>query len=367
MEFSAFDYQCMALALKLAEKGLYTTHPNPRVGCVVADSGQVLGQGWHRAAGEEHAEVAALGQAGAASRGATAYVTLEPCSHEGRTGACADALVAAGISRVVAAVSDPNPEVSGSGLERLRQAGVQVELGLLESAARELNAGFFSRMTRGRPWVRVKCAQSLDGRTALRDGQSKWISSEQSRLDVQHWRARSDAILTGIGTVRADDPNLTVRLSNDSRQPLRVVADSKFSIDAQSRVLLSPGRALIVGSLAGPALDLLTKAGVECLVVGEDEQGEGVGLPGLLRALAEREINEVQVEAGSTLCGNLLKQGLVDEIVLYQAPLLLGVDARPAFAIGPLDSMAQGIHLEILETVRMGRDWRIRLRPMTDE
>ena len=366
MDFSGFDHECMSLALKLAEKGLYTTHPNPRVGCVIADSHRVLGQGWHEAAGREHAEVGALGQAGDAARGATAYVSLEPCSHEGRTGACANALVKAGIARVVAAVSDPNPEVSGKGFERLRQAGVRVEMGLLESQARALNAGFFSRMLRGRPWLRVKAAQSLDGRTALHNGESRWISSEQSRRDVQHWRARSDAILTGIGTVRADNPRMTVRRPDNIRQPLRVIVDSKFSIDTGSRILESPGEALVVGLAPGPELDRLSRAGVECLAVGGHDEATGVDLNALLGALAERQINEVQVEAGSTLCGALLTGGLVDEILLYQAPLLLGVDAAPAFSFGPLDSMAQGLHLEIREIVRIGPDLRMRLIPETN-
>jgi len=363
MKFSGFDHECMSLALRLAEKGLYTTHPNPRVGCVIADSERMLGQGWHRAAGQEHAEVGALGQAGKSASGATAYVTLEPCSHEGRTGACADALVRAGIARVVAAVSDPNPAVSGKGFERLRQSGVRVETGLLENQARELNAGFFSRMLRGRPWVRVKAAQSLDGRTALHNGESRWISSEQSRQDVQHWRARSDAILTGIGTVRADNPRMTIRRPDAAGQPLRVIADSGFSIDMNSLILQAPGRALVVGCSPGPDLDRLSKAGVDCIAVGSSSQSGRVNLPALLGALAEREINEVQVEAGSILCGALLTSKLVDEIVLYQAPLLLGVDAPPAFSVGPLESMAQGVHLEVREIVRTGPDWRIRLFP----
>jgi diaminohydroxyphosphoribosylaminopyrimidine deaminase/5-amino-6-(5-phosphoribosylamino)uracil reductase len=226
-----------------------------------------------------------------------------------------------------------------------------------------LNAGFFSRMLRGRPWVRVKAAQSLDGRTALHNGESRWISSEQSRQDVQHWRARSDAILTGIGTVRADKPRLTVREPGVARQPLRVIADSGFSIDANSQILQPPGAALVVGCFPGPDLDRLSTAGVECLAVDGNGQSGGVNLHALLEALAERGINEVQVEAGSTLCGALLASGVVDEILLYQAPLLLGVDAPPAFSIGPLESMAQGVHLEVREIVSIGPDLRIRLFP----
>lgn len=362
MEFSRFDHECMALALRLAEKGLYTTHPNPRVGCVIARGGRVIATGWHRAAGADHAEIVALGAAGDSTAGATAYVTLEPCAHQGRTAACADALVEAGIERVVAAVADPYPEVDGAGFTHLRNAGVRVDVGLMERQARELNAGFFSRLSRGRPWVRVKTAQSLDGRTALGSGESKWITSEASRRDVQHWRARSDAILTGSGTVRADDPNMTVRLEGFARQPLRAIADSRFRIDPGARVLDPPDGAAVFGCERNAGTERLLEAGVECVVLNDDGSGR-VDLPALLARLAEWSINEVQVEAGAVLCGALLDQGLVDEILVYQAPRLLGVGAPPAFAIGPLESMTQGVHLEVLETVKTGPDWRIRLRP----
>lgn len=362
MAFSRFDHECMALALRLAEKGMWTTHPNPRVGCVIADSGSVLGRGWHRAAGENHAEVNALGEAGPAARGATAYVTLEPCAHKGRTAPCADALLEAGVSRVVAAVADPNPEVDGVGFQRLRDAGVQVELGLMEAQARELNCGFFSRLHRGRPWVRVKTAQSLDGRTALGSGESQWITCEASRRDVQNWRAQSDAILTGGSTVRIDNPRMNVRLENAVRQPRRVIADSRFNIDPQSAILKPVESALVFGCVRSPAMDALKDQGVECVVVEDDGNGR-VSLVALLAGLAERNINEVQVEAGGTLCGALLSQGLVDEILLYQAPRLLGVDAPPAFAIGPLETIAQGVHLEVREVVRTGLDLRIRIVP----
>ena len=361
MSFSRFDHKCMALALRLAEKGLYTTHPNPRVGCVIADSSRVIGTGWHHAAGEDHAEIIALKEAGTAATGATAYVTLEPCAHQGRTGACTDALLEAGVARVVAAVSDPFPEVDGKGFNRLQSGGVQVECGLMKTQARALNAGFFSRIERGRPWVRIKSAQSLDGRTALASGPSKWITSEQSRLDVQTWRARSDAILTGVGTVNADNPRMTVRIAGITKQPLCVIVDSEFRTDVESRVLESPQRVLIVGCIPGPGKDMLVDRGVECLVVGREGPEGRTSLPQLLQALCERGINEVQVEAGSTLCGALLSQGLVDEILLYQAPRLLGIDAPPAFAIGPLETIDQGVHLEVREIIRTGPDWRIRL------
>lgn len=362
MDFSPFDHECMALALRLAAKGLYTTHPNPRVGCVIADGDRVVGSGWHRAAGEPHAEVVALQEAGPEAAGATAYVTLEPCAHQGRTSPCTEALVRAGISRVVAAVGDPNPLINGKGFALLRGAGIKVDTGLMEAQARELNNGFFSRMRSRRPWVRVKVAQSLDGRTALGTGESQWITSEASRLDVQHWRARSDALLTGAGTVRADDPRLTVRDVVLEHQPLRVVVDSGFGIDPGSRILDPADTALVVGCKRGPRMGVLEDQGVECLVVEDDSDGR-VSLPALLRELAARSINEVQVEAGATLCGSLLVQGLVDEVLLYQAPCLLGEDARPAFAIGPLESMADRVHLDVRETVRTGPDWRLRLYP----
>lgn len=361
MSFSSFDHECMALAMRLAAKGLYSTHPNPRVGCVIADAGKVLACGWHRAAGQAHAEILALAEAGSAARGSTAYVTLEPCSHHGRTPPCTEAMIEAGIRRVVVALADPNPAVDGRGIARLREAGVEVEGGLTEELARALNAGFVKRMAEGRPWVRVKCAQSLDGRTALKSGESRWISSPQSRRDVQHWRARSDALLTGIGTVVADDPRMTVRLGGDARQPLRVIADSRFRIEPESRILQQPGRALVVGCAFNPMPRPLLDRGIECLAL--PGHGQQVDLPALLRALAEREINEVQVEAGSALCGALLDQRLVDEILLYQAPVLLGDQAPAAFRIGPLESMDERVHLEVLETVRVGPDWRIRLKP----
>lgn len=362
MKFSSFDHECMALALRLAEKGLYTTHPNPRVGCVIADAGRVLGKGWHRAAGEAHAEIMALRDAGSAAAGATAYVTLEPCVHEGRTAPCADALVDAGVARVVGAVADPNPEVDGKGFEHLRRAGIEVEEGLMESQALELNAGFFTRMVKRRPWIRVKAAQSLDGRTALGNGESQWISSGASRQDVQRWRARSDAILTGVGTVLADDPRMTVRLGEVEHQPLRVILDSRFRVEPGLKILEQADSVLIVGCTPSPRLEALEALGAECMLVGDDGHGR-VGLPALMRALGERPINEVQVEAGSTLCGALLAAGLVDEVLVYLAPCLLGEGAPPAFSFGPLESMAERVHLGVREIVRTGQDWRIRLTP----
>ena len=367
MQFSSFDHECMTQALRLAEQGLNTSHPNPRVGCVITQSERVVGTGWHRAAGEDHAEIGALKDAGSDARGATVYVTLEPCAHTGRTGACTEALIEAGVGRVVAAVTDPFHEVSGKGINRLRAEGIQVDTGLMQQQALALNAGFFSRIQRGRPWVRVKSAQSMDGRTALSNGESKWITSEASRADVQNWRARSDAILTGIGTVLADDPRMTVRSGDVIRQPLRVVLDSQFRISNSAQILNPPDRALVIGCHAGTAMNQLGTNGVECIVAPADPVSSGVDLKCALEVLGEREINEVQVEAGGQLCGALLAAGLVDEILLYQAPVLLGVDAAPAFSIGPLETMAQGVHLEVLDTTRIGPDTRYRLAPRQED
>jgi diaminohydroxyphosphoribosylaminopyrimidine deaminase/5-amino-6-(5-phosphoribosylamino)uracil reductase len=368
--FSRFDHECMAEALRLARQGLYTTDPNPRVGCVIADGAQVSGRGWHAAAGGPHAEIAALQDAalrrpGASLRGQTAYVTLEPCSHHGRTPPCADALVAAGIARVVIACPDPNPRVNGGGVARLRAAGVEVQSGLMAEAAAALNCGFLKRMQAGRPWVRVKSAISLDGRTALRSGESRWISGEASRRDVQHWRARSSAILTGIGTVLADDPRLDARLEgaaeSDVLQPLRVVADSRWRTPPGSRLLQDPARTLLAGDRDRPVPAALQALGARCLPL--PPRSGRVDLEALLRALAELEINEVQVEAGARLCGALLGAGLVDELLVYQAPVLLGDGGPGLAALGPLESMAERMHLEVLETTRFGDDLRIRLKP----
>jgi len=349
----------MAQALRLASKGLFTTHPNPRVGCVLARNEQILGQGWHARAGGAHAEIGALADVAKPTEGATAYVTLEPCSHHGKTAPCVDALIEAGISRVVVASIDPNPLVSGKGLERLKQVGIRVESGLMSAASEELNAGFFKRMRKGLPWVRVKSAISLDGRTALANGASMWISSEESRLDVQRWRARSSAILTGIGTVLADNPRMTSRLDGLDRQPLRVIADSRWRTPAENEILAEPETAIVAGDRSVSVPEALIRKGVACLPL-EAPDGR-ISLTALLSSLAQLEVNEVQVEAGSVLCGALLKDALVDEILIYQAPLLLGDGGPGPFALGPLESVGDGTHLKVLETVRMGRDTRIRL------
>ncbi|NIM70851.1 MAG: bifunctional diaminohydroxyphosphoribosylaminopyrimidine deaminase/5-amino-6-(5-phosphoribosylamino)uracil reductase RibD [Xanthomonadales bacterium] len=361
MSWDAFDHRCMAEALRLARRGLDGTHPNPRVGCVIARDGRVLGRGWHAFAGGPHAEIGALEEAGEGARGATAYVSLEPCSHHGRTAPCTAALIEAGIARVVSAVRDPNPSVDGDGERQLRDAGVAVESGLMAAAAEALNAGFFKRMRGQGPWVRVKLAQSLDGRTALASGQSQWITGEAARRDVQAWRARASAVLTGIGTVRADDPALNVRTPGCRRQPLRVIADSRWQTPPAAHTLSLEGEVLIAGRADLEAPAALAAGPAELLPL--PARGAHLDLRALMQALAAREVNEVQVEAGATLCGALLEERLVDEILLYQAPLLLGAGARDAFRFGPLASMEERVPLQWLEQVRVGRDLRLRLRP----
>lgn len=358
--FSAADHAHMARALRLAEAGLYTTQPNPRVGCVIAYGEDVVGEGFHARAGEPHAEVFALRAAGERARGATAYVTLEPCAHFGRTPPCADALVAAGVARVVAACEDPNPKVAGGGFAKLRDAGIAVEIGLMREAARELNRGFFSRIECGRPWVRVKFAMSLDGRTALADGASQWITGAVARADVQRWRARSSAILTGSGTVRADDPRLTVRLADgDAFVPaLRVVLDTGLATPASAHVLDGTAPTLV---LHAPDARRAARFGkVECADI--PVRDNRIDLPAALTLLAQRGVNELQVEAGATVCGALFAQGLVDELLLYVAPTLLGDTARPLLALAGLESIASARRLRMIDQRRIGDDWRLLLR-----
>ena len=346
----------MAQALRLAELGLFSTSPNPRVGCVIARGGQIIGEGWHQRAGTPHAEVHALQQAGQAARGATVYVTLEPCSHHGRTPPCADALIAAGVSRVMAAMRDPNPQVAGRGLAQLQAAGIAVECGLLEEPARELNIGFVSRMTRGRPWVRLKAAASLDGKTALANGVAQWITGAAARQDVQFWRARACAMLTGVGTVLADDPQLNVRAFETTRQPLRVVVDSLLRTPPGAKILR--GGALIVSAIDDPAkIKDLRNASAEVVVL-PGNNGR-VDLTRLLHLLAEREVNELMVEAGVTLNGALLEAGLVDELVLYFAPMLLGDAARGLFALPVLSQMDQRKNLTLHDVRQIGTEIRV--------
>jgi len=358
--FSAADHALMARALRLAERGAYTTRPNPMVGCVLARDGEVVGEGWHQRKGGPHAEVHALQAAGDRARGATAYVTLEPCAHHGSTGPCADALVAAGVARVVAAMRDPFPQVDGAGFDRLRAAGIEVSHGLMEAQARELNRGFLSRVERGRPWLRVKLAMSLDGRTAVASGDSKWISGEASRRDVQRWRARSSALLTGAGTVLADDPQLTVRLDDHTPfvPPLRVVLDAGLATVARGRVREGDAPTLYLH-----APDAKVPRGVAIDHVAAPTRGNRFDLEAVLRLLADRGINEVQLEAGATLAGAFLDAGLVDEVLLYVAPVLLGPGARPLFDGLHIDAMAQRLRLQRVDSAVVGEDLRLLLRP----
>ncbi|MBQ4855269.1 bifunctional diaminohydroxyphosphoribosylaminopyrimidine deaminase/5-amino-6-(5-phosphoribosylamino)uracil reductase RibD [Rhodanobacter sp. B2A1Ga4] len=352
----------MAHALRLARRGLFTTQPNPRVGCVIARGDEVVGTGFHQRAGEPHAEVYALREAGGRARGATAYVTLEPCAHHGRTPPCADALVAAGVSRVVIAAEDPFPQVDGRGIGKLRAAGIAVESGLMREAARELNCGFFSRIERGRPFVRVKLAMSLDGRTALASGESKWITGAAARADVQRWRARSSAILTGSGTVLADDPRLTVRWPDAAPfvPPLRVVLDRQLRTPAGSHVLDGSAPTLLLHGAAASCNDgRFTQ--VERMVLAT--QHDVLDLRAVLALLAGRGCNEVHVEAGPILCGALFAAGLVDELLLYIAPLLLGDSARPLLQLPTLDEMARRWQLQVVDQRMLGADWRLQLRP----
>lgn len=347
----------MAQALRLAQRGLYTTTPNPRVGCVIVRDGKMVGAGWHERAGGPHAEVHAIRAAGGLARGATAYVTLEPCSHHGRTPPCADALIAAGVARVVSAMQDPNPRVAGQGIGQLRAAGIDVAVGLMEDEARELNIGFVSRMTRGRPWVRLKTAISLDGKTALNNGMSQWITGPDARRDAHAWRARSCAMLTGIGTVREDDPRLTVRGIETTRQPLRIVVDSRLEISLNARIL-EGGNTLIACAVDDlKKLAQLKALGADVVVLA-NAKGK-VDLPALLAELARRGINEVMAEAGPKLNGSLLREGCVDELLIYQAPLLLGDSARGMFSLPELTDLSERRELDIRERRAIGRDIRL--------
>ncbi len=371
-EWSAADRSWMSRALMLAERGLYTTEPNPRVGCVLVADGEVVGEGWHVRAGEGHAEVNALAQAGERARGATAYVTLEPCSHFGKTPPCADALIKAGVSRMVAAMQDPNPQVAGNGLQRLREAGIAVECGLLEEQARALNPGFIKRMQQGLPWVRVKLAMSLDGRTAMASGESKWITGPAARADVQRLRARSGAVVSGADSVLLDDSALTVRASElglpsdeaaaaADRQPLRVLIDSLRRVPLEQRFFRETGPTLVISTSAEQAADDYLAVGSELLAVpGADGK---VDLQAVLQTLAARGCNEVLVEAGAGLSGAFWRAGLVDEVIVYMAPRLLGSQARPLMQL-PFESMSEAMDVAITDMRAIGQDWRITARPI---
>ncbi len=354
----------MRRALELAQRGCWTTTPNPRVGCVIVQSGQIVGEGWHERAGEPHAEVHALRAAGARARGGTAFVTLEPCSHTGRTPPCADALIEAGIARVVVAMKDPNPRVAGQGLARLRAAGVEVEEGVEACAAADLNPGFTLRMTEGRPWIRAKLALSLDGKSALGNGVSQWITGVEARTEGHRWRARSCAVATGGGTVRQDDPALTVRAVETARQPQRLVLDPRLETPATARILKAGGQAWFYCADPAPSerQRALEAAGGKVVPLPVSNQGR-VDLQALVRAWGRLELNEVLLEAGPRLTGALLEAGLVDEVLVFQAPLLLGEGALGAVSWSrPLSSLAQGKVLEVGERRILGRDWLIRAR-----
>lgn len=359
----ADDHLYMARALRLAERGLCTTDPNPRVGCVIVADGEIVGEGWHERAGGPHAEVNALQMAGGRAAGARAYVTLEPCCHHGRTPPCTAALIEAGIARVIVATSDTNAKVAGKGLAQLEAAGIEAVAGPLGAQSRALNCGYFKRHESARPYVRAKLAMSLDGRTALADGTSQWISGAASRADVQAWRAGSSAVLTGVGTVLADDPSLNVRAAELSHAlaPARVIVDSRLRTPPAAKTLNLPGDVYIFhGDNAGVAAEL-SAAGA--IVERLPEIDGRVSLPAVMERLAELEMNEILVEAGSTLNGALLQHGLVDEIIAYVAPHLLGDTAQGMFALPPLSSMAERVKLELQELRRFDADIRLRYRP----
>ncbi len=360
--WSVADYSFMSRALQLARRGLYTTHPNPRVGCVLVKENRVIAEGWHEFAGDAHAEINALNYAKESVAGASCYVSLEPCSHSGRTPPCIDALIEAGISKVIAAMSDPNPYVSGQGLSLLETAGIETASGLLESDARKINPGYIMRMTEKRPFVRCKLAMSLDGRTALANGESKWITGPEARMDVQRLRAQSSAVMTGIGTVLADDPGLDVRkIDLNGRHPLRVVVDPQLKFPASAKMLQLPGRTIIfTGNNDQAAVDALNQTGAEVVFI---ETGKEEFLKATLKHLAEvEEVNEVLLESGAKLAGSMLTNGLIDELILYQSPVLMGDGARGLFHIPLIQSMQEKIDLVLIDTRQIGTDMRFTLK-----
>ena len=362
-DLSDADRSLMQRALELAQRGLYTTDPNPRVGCVIAREGVIVGEGFHARAGEPHAEPRALAAAGEKARGATAYVTLEPCNHHGRTPPCTEALVAAGIGRVVYGARDPNPRVSGAGEERLRRAGLDVAGGLLAEASRELNCGFMKRMEQGLPWVRVKLAMSLDGRTALANGESRWITADTARKDAQRYRARSSAIVTGIGTVLGDDPAMNVRLPECDRQPWRVVLDSRLRTPPASRIIDRDGQVLVFGTQDDPARRAALEAKSALVEILPAVEGR-IDLKAVLARLARLEMNEVWVEAGPALAGAFVRAGLFDELVVYVAPSLIGGDAMPLVRLPGIGKLDDRLRLRFTDIQQVGDDLRLTLRPL---
>lgn len=347
------DETFMRQAISLAKRGLYTTTPNPRVGCVLVKEGRVVGEGFHERAGDKHAEIDALNHAGREAKGASAYVTLEPCNHQGRTGACSEALIAAGVSEVIFGMEDPNPLVAGSGLRRLAEAGIKVRGPVCESECRALNPGFIKLMEKGLPWVRCKMAMSLDGRTAMANGESQWITGDAARDDVQHWRAQSCAIVTGVGTIKADNPSMNVRAERfgvEPRQPLRVVVDSHLRMDPAAQLFKTPGRCAIATCALKRPWDWPAE------IWGMPSQGGRVDLHALLTKLAKELCNEVMVEAGAQLAGAFVQQGLVDELIVYMAPKLMGSEARPLFNL-PLEAMSQALNVQVQSVTPLGNDW----------
>ena len=358
----------MSRALQLARRGLYTTHPNPRVGCVLVNNNKIIAEGWHEYSGGPHAEINALNNAGNPVKGADCYVTLEPCVHTGKTPPCTEALVHAGIGRTVIAAIDPNPAVTGRGAEQLAQHGIKVTTGLLQQLAQDLNCGFYSRMQKGRPYVRCKLAMSLDARTAMADGTSQWLTGTAARQDVQRFRAQSAAILTGINTVLTDDPGLNVRdIDTGNRQPLRVILDRELRIRKDAKILRLPGESIVFTVYGCPDREkALVQAGVQVIRI--DGSGEKDFLAGVMRYLAkERQINEVLVECGPTLAGSLLLAGLLDELIVYMAPVLLGDRARALFNLPGLDSINDKIKLEYCDIRMVGNDCRIILKPVSGD
>lgn len=365
------DAQYMQQAIQLAKRGCYTTPPNPNVGCVLVRQGQIVGQGWHRRAGEAHAEVNALQRAGDKASGATAYVTLEPCSHTGKTPPCADALIKAGVQRVVVAMQDPNPLVAGRGLKKLAQAGIDVSCGLLETQARALNPGFIKRMETGRPFVRIKLGMSLDGRTAMASGESQWITGVQARRDVQFLRAQSSAILTGSGTVITDNPGLNVRLSKAEldidgavRQPLRVILDTRLQTPETAKIHTLEGETWLLASADAIKSSADKWRHTHSVLTAIAEDNGHLDLSAVMQYLAEQQINLLHVEAGSRLCGALLQAQLVDEIIVYMAPVIMGDEARGLFSLPGLAQMKDKIALHISELRKVGGDIRITAQPV---
>jgi diaminohydroxyphosphoribosylaminopyrimidine deaminase/5-amino-6-(5-phosphoribosylamino)uracil reductase len=359
------DVEYMQHAIRLAKRGVYTTDPNPNVGCVIVKNNEIVGEGWHRRAGEPHAEVNALEQAGSKANGATVFVTLEPCSHTGKTPPCAEALIKAGVKKVIVAMVDPNPLVAGKGLKILEEANIKTQSGLLESQARDLNPGFIKRMESGRPFVRVKLAMSLDGRTAMASGESQWISGEASRHDVQRLRAASSAVLTGIDTVLFDNPSMNVRLSAEQldieqvRQPKRIVLDSQLRMLSDVKIASLDGECIVYTTVS-VGNDKQYPFKVETI----NTQDGQIDLQALMQDLANKEINLLHVEAGSVLCGALLKNDLVDEIIIYMAPHIMGDAAKGLFHLPGLDQMKDRISLDIKDVRSMGNDIRITAQPV---